>query len=148
MSDTTRPPTPPGRPNGDLRTEAHLRAGSLAGLRSLRSGLGQCLEQAACGPDTIADAQLVLVEIATNAFVHDTAPLVDVQISCWDDEVSISTWHRGDIAPPSYPVGSAPAGGPVVASGGRGLAMVDRIVIAREVGSDGGCTTTVVRLRR
>ena len=102
----------------------------------------------ACGKDIIADAQLVLAEIATNAFVHDTAPLVDVQIACWDDEFSITTWHRGDIAPPAFPVASASTCEPIVVPGGRGLAIVDQIVVSREVANDAGCTTTVVRLRR
>lgn len=135
-------------PPGDVLAETHLRAGSVAGLRSLRAGLGQCLEQRACQPDLVADAQLVLAEIATNAFVHDTAPLVDVQITCRDDEVTISTWHRGEIAPPAYPVPPMPTFGPVITPGGRGLAIVDRIVSSREVGNDAGCTTTVVRFRR
>ena len=132
----------------DVRAESHLRAGSVAGLHSLRTGLGHCLEQAACEPDLIADAQLVLAEIATNAFIHDTAPLVDVQVTCRDDEVTISTWHRGEIAPPPYPVSPMPTVGPVIMPGGRGLAIVDRIVASREVGNDAGCTTTVVRFPR
>lgn len=135
-------------PDGAVRSEARLHAGSVAGLRSLRTGLGHCLEQAECHPDTIADAQLVLAEIATNAFVHDMAPLVQIQVVCTDDEITIATAHRGEIAPPSFPVSSAPVSGPFVTPGGRGLAIVDRIVTTREVGSHGGCTTTTVRLRR
>jgi anti-sigma regulatory factor (Ser/Thr protein kinase) len=139
----------PGRaPAGHVRSEAHLRAGSVAGLRSLRTGLGLCLEQGGCGSGTIADAQLVLAEIVTNAFLHDTAPLVDVQIVCHDDEVIISTWHRGDVMPPSHPVQPASVVGPVVTPGGRGLAIVDRLVVSREVDNAAGCTTTVARLRR
>jgi anti-sigma regulatory factor (Ser/Thr protein kinase) len=146
LSRTTSPAPP--QPTGDVLAEAHLRAGSVAGLRSLRTGLGHCLAQAACPPEMIADAQLVLAEIVTNAFVHDTAPLVDVQITCWDDEVRIGTWHRGDVAPPASPMEPAPVVGPLVGPGGRGLAIVDRIVASREVGNDAGCTTTLVRMLR
>lgn len=135
-------------PDGVVRSEARLHAGSVAGLRSLRTGLGHCLEQAECPPDAIADAQLVLAEIATNAFVHDMAPLVQIHVVCTDDEVTIATAHRGEIAPPAFPVSSTPVTGPFVTPGGRGLAIVDRIVTAREVASNGGCTTTTVRLRR
>lgn len=145
VSDDTTVPTPA---SDAVRSEAHLRAGSLAGLRSLRTGLGHCLEHGAYGPETIADAQLVLAEIATNAFVHDSAPLVDVQVVCRDDEIEIGTWHRGEIPPPPYPVQPVPIVGPVVLPSGRGLAIVDRIVVSRVVASDSGVTTTVVRIRR
>lgn len=133
---------------GVILSEARLHAGSVAGLRSLRTGLGHCLDQGDCRPDTIADAQLVLAEIATNAFVHDLAPLVEVRVVCTDDEITIATAHRGDIAPPPYPIAPAPVTGPLVTPGGRGLAIVDRIVTSREVESRGGCTTTTVRLPR
>lgn len=135
-------------PDADVRSQARLHAGSVAGLRSLRTGLGHCLEQGGCPPDTIADAQLVLAEIATNAFVHDLAPLVDIRVVCTDEEIAIATAHRGDIAPPSYPVSVTSVSGPFVAPGGRGLAIVDRIVTSREVASHGGCTTTTVRIGR
>ena len=148
LSETSHAVASAAPPPGHVLAESHLRAGSVAGLRSLRAGLGQCLEHGACQPDLVADAQLVLAEIATNAFIHDTAPLVDVQITCRDDEVTISTWHRGEIAPPAYPVSPMPTVGPVITPGGRGLAIVDRIVAFREVGNDAGCTTTVVRFRR
>lgn len=141
-------PPPPASDAGDIRAEAHLRAGSVAGLRSLRNGVGLCLEQGGCGSATIADAQLVLAEIVTNAFVHDAAPLVDVQIVCHEHEVMISTWHRGDFSPPPHPVQPASAVGPVVTPGGRGLAIVDRLVATREATNVAGCTTTVARLRR
>src|SRR5690606_19710465 len=39
LSDPTLP---------DVRAEVHLRAGSVAGLRSMRAGLRHCLEQVAC----------------------------------------------------------------------------------------------------
>ena len=146
LSDAMRPDSFP-LPAGDMRAEAHLRAGSVAGLRSLRTGLAHCLEQGGCEVDTIADAQLVLAEIATNAFVHDTAPLVDVQVTCWDGEIRICTWHRGEDTPPPYPVQPVTAVGSVVSSAGRGLAIVDRIALSREVGNDDGCTTTIVRMR-
>lgn len=148
LSETTQAVSSAAPSSGEIRAETHLRAGSVAGLRSLRAGLGQCLEQGACQPDLIADAQLVLAEIATNAFIHDTAPLVDVQITCRDDEVTISTWHRGAVVPPAYPVPPMSTVGPFVTPGGRGLAIVDRIVSSREVGNDAGCTTTVVRFPR
>ena len=148
LSDSGRPSASQDAPPGPVRSEAHLRAGSVAGLRSLRTGLGLCLEQAACGADTIADAQLVLAEIVTNAFVHDTAPLVDVEVVCRDADITISTWHRGDVAPPGHPVQPVPMFGPGVTPGGRGLAIVDRLVVSREVANIAGCTTTVVRLGR
>ena len=128
--------------------DAHLRIGSVAGLRSLRVGLAECLTRAACDPMVIADAQLVLVEIATNAFVHDVAPLVDVEVTCRGDEIEITTWHRGDVCPPPHPVAVPPLDGPVVTPGGRGLAIVDRIVASRAVTNDAGCTTTTARIRR
>lgn len=140
--------TRPEPPDRTVRAEAHLRAGSVAGLRALRHGVGECLSRGACRQETIADAQLVVAEIATNAFVHDTAPLVDVQVACLDDEVVISTWHRGDVPPPPHPVLAAPLTEPSVTPGGRGLAIVDRIVAARQVANSDGCTTTVVRLGR
>lgn len=148
--DGTSAPAPTIAPAtvGVILSEARLHAGSVAGLRSLRTGLGHCLEQGDCSPDTIADAQLVLAEIATNAFIHDMAPLVQIEIVCTDAEVTIATAHRGEVAPPPYPVSSAPVAGPFVTPGGRGLAIVDRIVTSREVASHGGCTTTTVRLRR
>jgi anti-sigma regulatory factor (Ser/Thr protein kinase) len=148
LSETTHPDATSTRSPSGVRAEVHLRAGSVAGLRSLRTGLGHCLEQGECGPDLIADAQLVLAEIATNAFIHDTAPLVDVQVTCGDDEITITTWHRGDAVPPSYPVQPVSSDGPVVTPGGRGLAIVDRLVTGRDVASESGCTTTVVRFRR
>lgn len=148
LPDSERRSAPEDAPSGPVLAAAHLRAGSVAGLRSLRTGLGLCLEQGACGPDTIADAQLVLAEIVTNAFVHDTAPLVDVEVVCRDADITISTWHRGDVAPPEHPVQPAPMFGPPLASGGRGLAIVDQLVASRAVTNIGGCTTTVVRLGR
>ncbi|MFP5488624.1 MAG: ATP-binding protein [Acidimicrobiia bacterium] len=128
--------------------DAHLRIGSVAGLRSLRAAVGECLARGSCSAETIADAQLVLAEVATNAFVHDAAPLVDVQVTCRADEIELSTWHRGDVAPPPHPVVPMPVIGPMVAAGGRGLAIVDRIVVSRVVANTDGCTTTVARLRR
>lgn len=139
--------TPPA-PGGASPAASHLRVGSVAGLRSLRAGLGRCLETAACPPATVADAQIVLAELATNAFLHDGAPLVEVAVSCDDDEIVISTWHRGDIPPPSFPVPPATASGAGAPGGGRGLAIVDRIVTSRDVESAAGCTTTVVRIPR
>lgn len=141
-----RAPAAPA-PAGAVCAETHLRAGSVAGLRSMRAGLRQCLEQGDCAPDFITDAQLVLAEIATNAFVHDTAPLVEVEVTCGEDEVRITTWHRSEVVPPVFPVAPVPITGPV-GLGGRGLAIVDRIVVSREVGNDDGCTSTVVRMRR
>lgn len=134
------------RPDSDLRAEAHLRAGSVAALRSLRAGLAHCLGTGGCGVDVIADAQLVLVEITTNAFIHDAAPLVQVHVSCTDHDVAIVTRHRGEVAPPPFPV--RPVVGREVVPGGRGLMIVDRLVSSREVANDAGCTTTVVRIRR
>lgn len=134
-----------GDPVGD---EARLRVGSVAGLRSLRAGLAHCLEQSGCDPATITDAQLVLAEIATNAFVHDLAPLVEIRVLCTADEITIGTAHGGEIAPPPYPVQPASFSGTSVTPGGRGLAIVDRVVLSREVASAGGRTTTTVRLRR
>lgn len=132
----------------DVRAEAHLRVGSVAGLRSLRAGLADCLDRGACEPGFVADAQLVLAEITTNAFVHDAAPLVDVEVTCRDHEVVMTTWHRGEVCPPPHPVAPVPIVGPVVSPSGRGLAIVDRIVESRDVANDAGCTTTTVRLRR
>lgn len=132
----------------DVLAEAHLRVGSVAGLRSLRAGLADCLDRGACEAAFVADAQLVLAEITTNAFVHDAAPLVDVEVTCRDDEVVMTTWHRGEVCPPAHPVAPAPIVGPVVSPSGRGLAIVDRIVVARDVANDAGCTTTTVRMRR
>lgn len=142
---------PSSWPSGALGTSpaaSHLRVGSVAGLRSLRAGLGRCLELAACSPATVADAQIVLAELATNAFVHDGAPLVEVAVSCDDDEIMISTWHRGQTPPPSFPVPPATASGAGAPGGGRGLAIVDLIVTSRDVQSASGCTTTVVRIPR
>ena len=143
----TRTPAEPAS-GRDVRAETHLRAGSVAGLRSMRAALRQCLEQGGCATEFITDAQLVLAEIATNAFVHDTAPLVEVEVTCWDDEARITTWHRGESVPPGFPVAPVPIVGPDVGLGGRGLAMVDKVVVSREVVNDGGCTSTVVRMRR
>ena len=136
------------RSAGDVLAEAHLRIGSVAGLRSLRSGLGHCLAEGGCPSELIADAQLALAEIVTNAFVHDTAPLVDVEVTCCPDEVRIHTWHRGDVAPPAFPVEPSPVAGPLVGPGGRGLAIVDKIVTSRAVANDEGCTTTLVCIQR
>lgn len=134
-----------GEPVGD---EARLRVGSVAGLRSLRAGLAHYLEQSGCDPATVSDAQLVLAEIATNAFVHDLAPLVEIRVLCTADEITIGTAHAGEIAPPPYPVPPASFSGTSVSPGGRGLAIVDGVVLSREVASAGGRTTTTVRLRR
>lgn len=134
--------------DGDVRSEAHLRAGSVAALRSLRAGMAECLGRGGCPPEIVLDAQLVVAEIATNAFVHDAAPLVDVQVTCREREVVIRTWHRATTAPPPHPVEPTPRAGATVSPGGRGLAIVDQIVATREVANSDGCTTTVVRLTR
>lgn len=149
VTDTTTTATrEPSAAPTDVVADAHVRIGSVAGLRSLRVAVGECLTRGGCTPESIADAQLVLAEVATNAFVHDAAPLVDVQVTCRTDEVELTTWHRGEITPPPHPVQPAPVVGPLVSPGGRGLAIVDRIVLSREVANAAGCTTTVARLRR
>lgn len=125
-----------------------LSAGSVAGLRQLRTGLGAFLAVAECEPATVGDAQLILAEIATNAFVHDNARLVSVRVDCTGDEIVMRSRHAGTVAPPAHPVPMPPPSGPGIRPGGRGLAIVDQIVTSRDASSEDGCTTTVVRLAR
>lgn len=152
-------------PSGVVRTEIHdalpagtqlppgepieLRAGSIAGLRQLRAGLTTHLEERGCDEETVLDAQLVLAEIATNAFVHDVAPYVLVLLWCDEQQITVATAHPGEVAPPAHPVAMRPApDGVDELRGGRGLALVDRVVTERTAANIGGRTTTVVRMAR
>lgn len=135
---------PAGR-EGPAAGSAELSAGSVAGLRSLREGLGTCLTAAGCEPNMIADAQLVLAEIATNAFVHDAAPQVRTRVECGSDEITLTVSHAGDVLPPPSP---AMATHGSTKPGGRGLAIVDQIALSRDVANADGLTTSVIRLAR
>lgn len=117
-----------------------LRVGSVAGLRVLRRWLGDHLVALSWPPGRIADAQLVLAEIATNAFVHDAAVDVAVSIVTERRTVRITTSHPGDVEPPSAPATLVDQASP----GGRGLAIVDQLVSSRSVESHGGVTSTLV----
>ena len=68
--------------------------------------------------------------------------------ACDQHEIVMSTWHRGDAIPPPHPVPPCRPGASPMELGGRGLAVVDRIVTSREVANAAGCTTTVVRMPR
>lgn len=117
-----------------------VSAASVAGLRSMRRALAQCLTDASWPPSRVADAQVVLAEIATNAFVHDAAPAVVASIVTEGSSVTISTRHRGNVTPPPAP---ASVRDPSVPSG-RGLAIVDQLVTTRRAASEDGLTSTVI----
>jgi anti-sigma regulatory factor (Ser/Thr protein kinase) len=116
-----------------------ISAASVAGLRSMRRALAECLGDA-WPRHRVTDAQVVLAEIVTNAFVHDAAPTVAASIVADDDSVTITIRHRGSVAPPPAPASVGDPGVP----GGRGLAIVDRLVSTRRAVSVRGQTSTVV----
>ena len=121
-----------------------LAARSVAGLRSMRHDLERTMSAARWLRSEIADAQLVLAELATNAFVHDGAPEFSAVVTCSDRQLEITTSHRGRALPPSPPLPPADDGTP----GGHGLIMVDQIVSERLVSNRAGTTSTYVRLTR
>ncbi|MAT07471.1 MAG: hypothetical protein CL424_20795 [Acidimicrobiaceae bacterium] len=121
-----------------------ITARSVAGLRAMRQQLERTMTSARWLRNQIADAQLVLAELATNAFVHDGAPEFSAVVTCSSRQLEITTFHHGRLAPPAPPVPSSNDGTP----GGRGLLMVDQIVNERLVSNRAGTTSTYVRLTR
>ncbi len=121
-----------------------ITARSVAGLRSMRHELERTMTSARWLRSEIADAQLVLAELATNAFTHDGAPEFSAVVTCSNRQLEITTFHRGRVLPPSPPVPPADDGTP----GGRGLIIVDQIVSERLVSNRAGTTSTYVRLTR
>lgn len=124
-----------------------ISARSVAGLRSMREALARCLNGVDWLRVEIGDAQLVLAELATNAFTHDRAPEFSALVTCSPRQLEMTTFHAGRVQPPSAPVASTAPTGEVVA-GGRGLAIVDRLVVERLVSSRAGTTSTYVRMAR
>ena len=127
--------TPAGAP-------VEIGARSVAGLRSMRLELERAMTSARWRRGEIADAQLVLAELATNAFTHDGASEFSAVVTCSDHQLEITTFHRGRVLPPAPPVKPAEDGTP----GGRGLIIVDQIVTERLVSNRAGTTSTYVRL--
>ncbi|MCB0965268.1 MAG: ATP-binding protein [Ilumatobacter sp.] len=121
-----------------------ITAKSVAGLRSMRQALERVLTASRWLRSEIADAQLVLAELATNAFTHDCAPEFSAVVTCSNRQLEITTFHAGRVLPPEPPVAPASDDTP----GGRGLIIVDQIVNERLVSSRAGVTSTYVRLTR
>lgn len=125
-------------------TTTEIIARSVAGLRSIRRELGELLAGVGWARHEIADAQLVIAELATNAFVHDAAPRFSAAIACSPSHLEINTSHSGHVLPPAPPVPRTAASTP----GGCGLVIVDEIVDERMVSTRSGVTSTYVRMSR
>ena len=110
----------------------------------MRETLARCLTGVDWLRSEIGDAQLVLAEIATNAFTHDRAPEFSALVTCSARQLEMTTFHAGRVEPPKAPV----MPGPAAAIGGQGLAIVDRLVAERLVSSRAGTTSTYVRMAR
>jgi anti-sigma regulatory factor (Ser/Thr protein kinase) len=126
------------------RTSTEIIARSIAGLRSIRRELGEVLAGVGWPRQDIADAQLVIAELATNAFVHDAAPTFSAAVACSPHHLEMSTSHPGRVLPPAPPVTPPDGSEP----GGNGLVIVDGIVDERMVSSRSGVTSTYVRMSR
>lgn len=122
-----------------------IAVGSVAGLRSMRNQLGAALAGVGWPSDRILDAQIVLGELATNAFIHDGAPQFRVTAQCTSDDVEMVASHAGTDTPPL-------PGDTVVADRtdptGRGLSIIDQLVADRQVTYTDGVVSTVARLVR
>lgn len=125
-------------------TTGEIIAKSVAGLRSIRHELGELLAGVGWTRQDIADAQLVIAELATNAFVHDGAPRFAASVACSSRHLEMNTSHPGRVLPPAPPVAPTAASTP----GGCGLVIVDELVDERLVSSRSGVTSTYVRMSR
>lgn len=109
-------------------------------LTAMRHALDEELTSAEIDPAVRADVVLVVCELVTNGFLHGDAPSVDALIGVTgaDDgrtEIDIWVWHPfGDRVelPLTIPASPSPMP-PPDAVGGRGLAVVDRLVTSRHV---------------
>lgn len=129
---------------GPAPTSTEIVAKSVAGLRSIRRELGDVLAGVGWPRHDIADAQLVIAELATNAFVHDAAPRFSASIACSSHHLEMNTSHPGRVLPPQPPLEPSDGSDP----GGCGLVIVDGIVDERLVSSRSGVTSTYVRMSR
>lgn len=131
-----------GRPG---RSTIEVAVGSVAGLRSMRNQLGEALAGVGWPSERILDAQIVLGELATNAFIHDGAPRFRVTAHCTSDDVEMFASHAGTDTPP-------PPGGAATVDRtdptGRGLSIIDQLVADRQVSYSDGVVSTVARLVR
>lgn len=131
-----------GNPTADgSATTRSTRVGSVAGLRTLRRTLSTWIDDLGIdSPDFLADVQLGVVELVTNAFVHGTAEHVDVSVSLASGDLVVVNEHASSIEAPSVP-SVAPAADSV---SGRGLFIVDQLARERVVShADGRSRTTL-----
>lgn len=123
----------------DADTDRTIRVGSVAGLRSMRQGLASWLDDLGVGLESfVADVQLVVVEVVTNAFIHGLADAVAVTVAIEDHDVVVDAVHRTTDTDTAFPAMEPQAD----SISGRGLFIVDQVVRERTVSYSAGAKTT------
>ena len=131
-------------------TEQHWshRVSGVQQLLDARHLLATHLERHGVDSDPIDDAILVLSELATNAFEHDNATEVAIDVTVAAATITIDTAHAADDERKAGSPDPSAMMPPPTQVRGRGLAIVAAIASQYETRSSGGVRYNHVALAR